>query len=73
MSKEFEISMVYELTHFLGLQIKQSLDAIFISQTKYAWNLVKSFGLEFNKLLPLGTNTKITKDTQGNSIIFIEA
>ena len=31
MKTEFEMSMVGELTHFLGLQVKQLQDAIFIS------------------------------------------
>ena len=36
MEKEFEMSMVGELTFFLGLQVKQRKDGIFISQEKYA-------------------------------------
>jgi len=35
MSKEFEMSMVGELTFFLSLQIKQLKDGIFVSQSKY--------------------------------------
>ena len=46
MKNEFEISMVGELTYFLGLQVKQMNEGIFISQSKYAKNLVKKFGLE---------------------------
>ena len=46
MQDEFEMSMIKELNHFLGLQIcQQDLD-IFLSQSKYARNLVKKFGLE---------------------------
>ena len=33
---EFEMSMMGELTFFLGLQIKQKKDGIFISQTNIA-------------------------------------
>ena len=36
MKKEFEMSMVGELNYFLGLQVKQWEDGIFISQEKYA-------------------------------------
>ena len=36
MKSEFEMSMVGELNFFLGLQIKQLTDGMFISQTKYA-------------------------------------
>ena len=43
------MSLVGELSYFLGLQIKQLNDEIFISQAKYAKNLVKKFGLEMAK------------------------
>ena len=46
MQAEFEMSMIGELTHFLGLQIRQQDSGIFLSQSKYAKNLVKKFGLE---------------------------
>ena len=41
MQSEFEMSMVGELSYFLGFQIKQMDDSIFISQSKYARNIVK--------------------------------
>jgi Reverse transcriptase (RNA-dependent DNA polymerase) len=46
MGSEFEMSMMGELIFFLGLQIKQMKDDIFISQIKYAKELVKKFGLD---------------------------
>ena len=46
MSHEFEMSLVGELSYFLGLQIRQLNYEIFITQAKYAKNLVKKFGLE---------------------------
>jgi hypothetical protein len=46
MSKEFEMSMIGELSFFLGLQIKQLKDGIFISQSKYMKDMLKKFGLE---------------------------
>ncbi|XP_022895355.1 uncharacterized protein LOC111409547 [Olea europaea var. sylvestris] len=44
LKQEFEMSMVGELSYFLGLQVKQTEDGLFISQSKYAKNLVKRFG-----------------------------
>lgn len=41
MTKEFEMSMVGELSYFLGLQITQSDEGIFISQSTYAKNLIQ--------------------------------
>jgi hypothetical protein len=46
MSKEFEMSMIGELSFFLGLQIKQLKDGIFVSQSKYLKDMLKKFGLE---------------------------
>lgn len=41
----FEMSMIGELSYFLGLQVRQSDLGMFISQAKYAKELVKKFGL----------------------------
>jgi hypothetical protein len=41
MKQEFEMSMIGELTYFLGMQVKQTSEGIFISQAKYAKELVK--------------------------------
>ena len=62
MEKEFKMSMVGELTYFLGLQVKQMKNKIFVNQTKYAENLVKIFGLDSVKHMrtPMGTNIKLT-------------
>ena len=53
MKKEFEMSMIGEMKYFLGLQIVQEKEGIFISQTKYLKDLLKRFGLETCK--PIGT------------------
>ncbi|KAL0551736.1 hypothetical protein IC582_010825 [Cucumis melo] len=70
MQSEFKMSMVEELSCFLGLQIKQKNDGIFISQEKYARNMVKKFGLEHarNKRTPAATHVKRTKDTEGAEV-----
>ena len=70
MQGKFEMSMIGELTHFLGLQIHQQDLGIFISQSKYARNLVKKFGLEsasFVRTL-ISLNVKLTVDLLGKSI-----
>lgn len=70
MQKEFEMSMMGELTYFLGLQVRQLDHGIFVSQTKYTLGLVKKFGLEFAKhsRTPMSTTTKLSKDTDGVSV-----
>eukprot|EP00253_Pinus_taeda_P003351 PITA_03351 len=46
MQKEFEMSLLSELTYFLGLQIQQNKDGIFLSQTKYLKQILKKYGME---------------------------
>ena len=41
MKSEFEMSDMGELTFFLGLQVKQQPDRIFISQDKYVKDILK--------------------------------
>ena len=43
------MSMVGELTYFLSFQVKQLNDYIFLSQSKYARELFKKFGLMLTK------------------------
>ena len=70
MQSEFEMSLVGELTYFLGLQVKQMEDSIFLSQSKYAKNIVKKFGMEnaSHKRTPAPTHVKISKDENGISV-----
>ncbi|XP_058764697.1 uncharacterized mitochondrial protein AtMg00810-like [Vicia villosa] len=70
MQTEFEMSMVGELTYFLGLQIKQMEDSTFMSQSKYAKNIVKKFGMDnaSHKRTPAPTHQKLSKDEGGISI-----
>jgi hypothetical protein len=70
MKQEFEISMIEELNYFLGLQVKQTAEGIFISQSKYAKNLVKRFGLDGKSRVqtPMSTNVKISSDLAGKSV-----
>ena len=46
MQSEFKMSMMGELTFFLGLQVKQCKDGIFINQSKYINYMLKKFGFE---------------------------
>nr|GEV22081.1 copia protein [Tanacetum cinerariifolium] len=44
MHEKFQMSSIGELTFFLGLQVKQKQDGIFISQDKYAAKILKKYG-----------------------------
>ena len=66
MKKEFEMSMVGELNYFLGLQVQQRKDGIFISQEKYAKNLVKKFGLDSKReSTPMSSSVKLRSNPAG--------
>ena len=67
MKREFEMSMVGELNYFLGLQVKQQKDGIFISQEKYAKNHVKRFSLDSKKhtSTPMSSSVKLSLDAAG--------
>ena len=67
---EFKMSMIGELTHFLGLQICQQDSGIFLFQSKFAKNLVKKFDLESASSVrtPMRPNVKLTIDLLGKSV-----
>nr|CAN60812.1 hypothetical protein VITISV_038721 [Vitis vinifera] len=59
-----------ELNYFLSFQVKKLKDGIFLSQSKYASELVKKFGLESTKHFrtPMPTNLKLSKDEFGKGV-----
>ena len=64
MKKEFEMSLLGELTLFLGLQVSQWDKGIFISQTKYIKDMLKKFKMENYKLVstPMITGCNLSKN-----------
>ncbi|XP_013589407.1 uncharacterized mitochondrial protein AtMg00810-like [Brassica napus] len=70
MTKEFEMSMVGELKYFLGLQIQQIEEGVFISQSTYAKTLLKRFQLDHCKeaKTPMSSTNKSCKDEEGEPV-----
>ena len=70
MSAEFEMSMMGELNFFLGLQIKQTANGIFIHQQKYIKELLKKYGLDSAKTnhTPMATNIRLDEDSNGINV-----
>jgi len=64
MSKEFEMSMIGELSHFLGLQVSQTRVGLFISQAKYLKDMLKRYRMEDYAPMstPMTTNCKLIKN-----------
>ncbi|KAJ9561366.1 hypothetical protein OSB04_006526 [Centaurea solstitialis] len=70
MQNEFEMSMMGELTFFLGLQVKQSSKRIFINQAKYVQDALKKYKLSEASPMrtPMATGQKLHKDISGTSV-----
>ncbi|CAM8935603.1 unnamed protein product [Rhodiola kirilowii] len=64
MENEFEMSMVGELTFFLGIQVRQLENGTEISQQKYMGDVVKKYGLGGSKHVntPSSPNESLVKD-----------
>ncbi|GKC14001.1 putative ribonuclease H-like domain-containing protein, partial [Tanacetum coccineum] len=58
------------ITFFLGLQVKQKEDGIFISQDKYVGEILKKFGFSSIRTAstPMETNKALTKDEDGEDV-----
>ncbi|GJR16353.1 uncharacterized mitochondrial protein-like protein [Tanacetum coccineum] len=70
MHKKFQMSSMGELTFFLGLQVKQKEDGIFISQDKYVTEILKKFGFTDVETAstPMETHKPLIKDVDGEDV-----
>nr|GEY85250.1 putative ribonuclease H-like domain-containing protein [Tanacetum cinerariifolium] len=70
MHEKFQMSSNRELTFFLGLQVKQKQDGIFISQDKYIAKILKKFGFFEVKTAstPMETQKPLLKDEDGEEV-----
>ncbi|GKA56040.1 putative ribonuclease H-like domain-containing protein [Tanacetum coccineum] len=70
MHKRFQMSSMGELTFFLGLQVQQKEDGIFISQDKYMAEILKKFDFTTVKTAstPIETNKALVKDEEAEAV-----
>ncbi|GJR61533.1 putative ribonuclease H-like domain-containing protein [Tanacetum coccineum] len=70
MHKKFQTSSIGELTFFLGLQVTQKDDGIFISQDKYVDEILKKFGFSTMKTTstPMETSKPLLKDENAEDV-----
>nr|GFA91177.1 uncharacterized mitochondrial protein AtMg00810-like [Tanacetum cinerariifolium] len=70
MVKRFEMSMMGEMEFFLGLQVNQFSNGIFINQSKYILDILKRFGLENCDTVPtpMAGQAKLKLDLVGKPI-----
>ena len=67
MTKNFEISLNTDLKFFLGFQIQQFQEGIFLSQAKYLKDILEKFGMSDASpcKTPMPTKITLTEDTNG--------
>ncbi|GJU10622.1 retrovirus-related pol polyprotein from transposon TNT 1-94 [Tanacetum coccineum] len=70
MTTKFKMSMMGQMSFFLGLQISQSPRGIFINQSKYASEIVKKYGMLTTDSVdtPLVEKSKLDEDLQGTQV-----
>nr|GEZ19423.1 putative ribonuclease H-like domain-containing protein [Tanacetum cinerariifolium] len=70
MHNKFQMSSIGELTFFLGLQVQQKRDGIFINQDKYVGEILKKFGFFSIRLAstPVEAHNPLTKDENGEDV-----
>ncbi|GJZ17931.1 putative ribonuclease H-like domain-containing protein [Tanacetum coccineum] len=70
MHDKFQMSSIGELSFFLGLQVKQKSDGIFISQDKYVTKILKKFDFASVKTAstPMVTNKALIKDEEAEDV-----
>ncbi|GJZ50956.1 retrovirus-related pol polyprotein from transposon TNT 1-94 [Tanacetum coccineum] len=66
MTSTFKMSMMGQMTFFLGLQISQSPKGIFINQSNYALEIIKKYGMLSSNPVntPMVDKSKLNKDLQ---------
>lgn len=67
MKHEFDMTYIGKMSYFLGLKISQSSSGIFISQRKYAFDILKKFGMDNCNSIhnPIVHGSKLVKDEDG--------
>nr|GEV45030.1 uncharacterized mitochondrial protein AtMg00810-like [Tanacetum cinerariifolium] len=70
MKYKFQMISMGKLVFFLGLQVKQKQDGIFISQDKYVAEILRKFGLTDGKLAstPIDIEKPLLKDPDGEDV-----
>ena len=70
MQKKFEMSAMGELAFFLGIQVDQKADGLYIYQTKYVHDILAKFKMQDCSTIctPLCTNHELGPDQDGIAV-----
>jgi hypothetical protein len=66
---EFQMSMMGELTFFLGIQVKQMKQGTFVHQAKYTKDLMKKFNMaDLKPVSTMSSTTSLGSDEDGEAV-----
>nr|GEV45028.1 uncharacterized mitochondrial protein AtMg00810-like [Tanacetum cinerariifolium] len=70
MTTKFKMSMMRQMSFFLGLQISQSPRGIFLNQSKYAYEIIKKYDLLTSDSIdtPMVEKSKLDEDLHGKPV-----
>ncbi|XP_042484971.1 secreted RxLR effector protein 161-like [Macadamia integrifolia] len=70
MTTKFKMSMLGELSYFLGLQVNQQQNGVFISQANYIKEMLKKFMMEDSKPIstPMVVGCKFSSSDESSSV-----
>jgi hypothetical protein len=70
MENEFQMSMLGELTFFLGIHVKQTEEGTFVHQAKYTKDWIKKFAMADAKQVstPMSTTIALDPDEDGEVV-----
>lgn len=70
MKEEFDMTDLGKMKYFLGIEVTQNVEGIFICQKKYAREVLERFGMEKSNPMtnPMVPGCKLSKDEDGKAI-----
>ena len=70
-SIEFDMKYLWMMHYFLGMEVWQSIDGIFLGQGKYEVDILKRFGMLDCKVIttPMELNLKIQCDASSEKLL----
>ncbi|XP_022851033.1 uncharacterized protein LOC111372849 [Olea europaea var. sylvestris] len=70
MAQKFEMTDIGLMAYYLGIEVKQMEDCIFISQAEFMKEILKKFNMEDCKLVctPIKCGTKLPKNDEGEKV-----
>jgi hypothetical protein len=70
MMLEFDMSDLGKMRYFLGIEVLQNSEGIYVCQIKYAHEVLQRFGMDRSNLVknPIVLGCKLSKDEKGTKV-----